>query len=197
MAARGGAARGWAQQVRGWAQQVRGWAQQVGGWAQQVGGGCSSALGVCPSVQRGHLRRHLPGWEVGSSQQPGSRLPMPTACARTLRLPPPPPPPPLHALPLLGCAGLALLKEFEEGLSRCTGIYVDELLGRAVPPLVGCGMPWMGGGGGQRPPLAHLQLPLPTLPATPHTRAQHRPPTPAPTHPPTPHPAAGGVCEAW
>lgn len=33
-------------------------------------------------------------------------------------------------------AGLALLKEFEESLARCTSIYCDDQLARVAPSLV-------------------------------------------------------------
>lgn len=39
------------------------------------------------------------------------------------------------------CAGLAVLKEFEDSLARCTSIYVEEQLQRTVPNLVGWGQP--------------------------------------------------------
>ncbi|KAL6785439.1 VPS52 [Auxenochlorella protothecoides x Auxenochlorella symbiontica] len=36
----------------------------------------------------------------------------------------------------LGASGAALLKEIEEGLHRCTSIYVDDMLGGALPELI-------------------------------------------------------------
>lgn len=52
----------------------------------------------------------------------------------------------------LGASGAALLKEIEEGLHRCTSIYVDDMLGGALPELVsGASKPrWRGRG------VAHL-----------------------------------------